>query len=74
MKASGEWYTKEDVFCQVPEKSQTCICKDRDKRCKDCSAGGYTKEEEKSVVTTADNSSTAENVIKAVYATDEAER
>lgn len=22
VKASGEWYTKEDVFCQVPEKTQ----------------------------------------------------
>ena len=25
VKASGEWYTKEDVFCQVPEKHSMCL-------------------------------------------------
>ena len=68
MKASGEWYTKEDVFCQVPEKSQTASAKTETKE----QTQAEDQKEEKSVVTTADNSSTAENVIKAVYATDEA--
>lgn len=68
VKASGEWYTKEDVFCQVPEKSQTASAKTETKE----QTQAEDQKEEKSVVTTADNSSTAENVIKAVYATDEA--
>lgn len=68
MKASGEWYTKEDVFCQVPEKSQTASAKTETKE----QTQAEDQKEEKSVVTTANNSSTAENVIKAVYATDEA--
>ena len=68
VKASGEWYTKEDVFCQVPEKSQTASAKTETKE----QTQAEDQKEEKSVVTTADNSSTAENVIKAVHATDEA--
>lgn len=59
---------KEDVFCQVPEKSQTASAKTETKE----QTQAEDQKEEKSVVTTADNSSTAENVIKAVYATDEA--
>ena len=67
VKASGEWYTKEDVFCQVPEKSQTAAEKTETEE----QTQAVDQKEEQPVATAEDNS-TAENVIKAVYATDEA--
>lgn len=69
VKASGEWYTKEDVFCQVPEKTQHVSENEKTEDTKTVVQEDTQKEEEKPAVASED-SSTAENVIKAVYATE----
>lgn len=69
VKASGEWYTKEDVFCQVPEKTQHVSENEKTEDTKTVVQEDTQKEEEKPAVASEDNS-TAENVIKAVYATE----
>lgn len=69
VKASGEWYTKEDVFCQVPEKTQHVSENEKTEDTKTVVREDTQKEEEKPAVASED-SSTAENVIKAVYATE----
>lgn len=69
VKASGEWYTKEDVFCQVPEKTQHVSENEKTEDTKTVVQEDRQKEEEKPAVASED-SSTAENVIKAVYATE----
>lgn len=69
VKASGEWYTKEDVFCQVPEKTQHVSENEKTKDTKTVVQEDTQKEEEKPAVA-SENNSTAENVIKAVYATE----
>ena len=69
VKASGEWYTKEDVFCQVPEKTQHVSENEKTEDTKTVVQEDTQKEEEKPAVA-SENSSTAENVIKAVYATE----
>lgn len=69
VKASGEWYTKEDVFCQVPEKTQHVSENEKTEDTKTVVQEDIQKEEEKPAVASED-SSTAENVIKAVYATE----
>lgn len=69
VKASGEWYTKEDVFCQVPEKTQHVSENEKTEDTKTVVQEDTQKEEEKPAVA-SENNSTAENVIKAVYATE----
>lgn len=69
VKASGEWYTKEDVFCQVPEKTQHVSENEKTEDTKTVVQEDTQKEEEKPAAASED-SSTAENVIKAVYATE----
>lgn len=69
VKASGEWYTKEDVFCQVPEKTQHVSENEKTEDTKTVVQEDTQKEEEKPEVA-SENNSTAENVIKAVYATE----
>ena len=69
VKASGEWYTKEDVFCQVPEKTQHVSENEKTEDTKTVVQEDTQKEEEKPAGA-AENNSTAENVIKAVYATE----
>lgn len=69
VKASGEWYTKEDVFCQVPEKTQHVSENEKTEDTKTVVQEDTQKEEEKPAVASED-SSTVENVIKAVYATE----
>lgn len=69
VKASGEWYTKEDVFCQVPEKTQHVSENEKTEDTKTVVQEDTQKEEEKPAVASED-SSTAENVIKAVCATE----
>lgn len=69
VKASGEWYTKEDVFCQVPEKTQHVSENEKAEDTKTVVQEDTQKEEEKPAVA-SENNSTAENVIKAVYATE----
>lgn len=69
VKASGEWYTKEDVFCQVPEKTQHVSENEKTEDRKTVVQEDTQKEEEKPAVA-SENNSTAENVIKAVYATE----
>lgn len=69
VKASGEWYTKEDVFCQVPEKTQHVSENEKTEDTKTVVQEDTQKEEEKPAVASED-SSTAENVIKAVFATE----
>ena len=69
VKASGEWYTKEDVFCQVPEKTQHVSENEKTEDTKTVVQEDTQKEEEKPAVASEDNSK-AENVIKAVYATE----
>lgn len=69
VKASGEWYTKEDVFCQVPEKTQYVSENEKTEDTKTVVQEDTQKEEEKPAVA-SENNSTAENVIKAVYATE----
>lgn len=69
VKASGEWYTKEDVFCQVPEKIQHVSENEKTEDTKTVVQEDTQKEEEKPAVA-SENNSTAENVIKAVYATE----
>lgn len=69
VKASGEWYTKEDVFCQVPEKTQHVSENEKTGDTKTVVQEDTQKEEEKPAVA-SENNSTAENVIKAVYATE----
>lgn len=69
VKASGEWYTKEDVFCQVPEKTQHVSENEKTEDTKTVVQEDTQKEEEKPAVV-SENNSTAENVIKAVYATE----
>lgn len=69
VKASGEWYTKEDVFCQVPEKTQHVSENEKTEDTKTVVQEDTQKEEEKPAGASEDNS-TAENVIKAVYATE----
>lgn len=69
VKASGEWYTKEDVFCQVPEKTQHVSENEKTEDAKTVVQEDTQKEEEKPAVA-SENNSTAENVIKAVYATE----
>lgn len=69
VKASGEWYTKEDVFCQVPEKTQHVSENEKTEDTKTVVQENTQKEEEKPAVA-SENNSTAENVIKAVYATE----
>ena len=69
VKASGEWYTKEDVFCQVPEKTQHVSENEKTEATKTVVQEDTQKEEEKPAVA-SENNSTAENVIKAVYATE----
>lgn len=69
VKASGEWYTKEDVFCQVPEKTQHVFENEKTEDTKTVVQEDTQKEEEKPAVA-SENNSTAENVIKAVYATE----
>lgn len=69
VKASGEWYTKEDVFCQVPEKTQHVSENEKTEDTKTVVQEDTQKEEEKPAVASED-SSTAENVIKAVYTTE----
>lgn len=69
VKASGEWYTKEDVFCQVPEKTQRVSENEKTEDTKTVVQEDTQKEEEKPAVA-SENNSTAENVIKAVYATE----
>ena len=69
VKASGEWYTKEDVFCQVPEKTQHVSENEKTEDTKTVVQEDTQKEEEKPAVASVNNS-TAENVIKAVYATE----
>lgn len=69
VKASGEWYTKEDVFCQVPEKTQHVSENEKTEDTKTVVQEDTQKEEEKPAVA-LENNSTAENVIKAVYATE----
>lgn len=69
VKASGEWYTKEDVFCQVPEKTQHVSENEKTEDTKTVVQEDTQKEEEKPAVASED-SSTAESVIKAVYATE----
>lgn len=69
VKASGEWYTKEDVFCQVPEKTQHVSENEKTEDTKTVVQEDTQKEEEKPAVASED-SSTAENVIKAVYVTE----
>lgn len=68
VKASGEWYTKEDVFCQVPEKTQHVSENEKTEDTKTVVQEDTQKEEEKPAVA-SENNSTAENVIKA-YATE----
>lgn len=69
VKASGEWYTKEDVFCQVPEKTQHVSENEKTEDTKTVVQEDTQKEEEKPAVA-SENNSTAENVSKAVYATE----
>ena len=69
VKASGEWYTKEDVFCQVPEKTQHVSENEKTEDTKTVVQEDTQKEEEKPAVA-SENNSTAENEIKAVYATE----
>lgn len=69
VKASGEWYTKEDVFCQVPEKTQHVSENEKTEDTKTVVQEDTQKEEEKPAAA-SENNSTAENVIKAVYATE----
>lgn len=69
VKASGEWYTKEDVFCQVPEKTQHVSENEKTEDTKTVVQEDTQKEEEKPAVA-SENNSTAENVIKEVYATE----
>lgn len=69
VKASGEWYTKEDVFCQVPKKTQHVSENEKTEDTKTVVQEDTQKEEEKPAVA-SENNSTAENVIKAVYATE----
>lgn len=69
VKASGEWYTKEDVFCQVPEKTQHVSENEKTEDTKTVVQEDTQKEEEKPAVA-SENNSTAENVIKAVYVTE----
>ena len=69
VKASGEWYTKEDVFCQVPEKTQHVSENEKTEDTKTVVQEDTQKEKEKPAVA-SENNSTAENVIKAVYATE----
>lgn len=69
VKASGEWYTKEDFFCQVPEKTQHVSENEKTEDTKTVVQEDTQKEEEKPAVA-SENNSTAENVIKAVYATE----
>lgn len=69
VKASGEWYTKEDVFCQVPEKTQHVSENEKTEDTKTVVQEDTQKEEEKPAVA-SENNSTAENVIKAAYATE----
>ena len=69
VKASGEWYTKEDVFCQVPEKTQHVSENEKTEDTKTVVQEDTQKEEKKPAVA-SENNSTAENVIKAVYATE----
>ena len=69
VKASGEWYTKEDVFCQVPEKTQHVSENEKTEDTKTVVQEDTQKEEEKPAVA-SENNSTAENVIKAVNATE----
>lgn len=69
VKASGEWYTKEDVFCQVPEKTQHVSENEKTEDTKTVVQEDTQKEEEKPAVA-SENNSTAENVIKAVDATE----
>lgn len=69
VKASGEWYTKEDVFCQVPEKTQHVSENEKTEDTKTVVQEDTQKEEEKPAVA-SENNSTAENVIKAMYATE----
>lgn len=69
VKASGEWYTKEEVFCQVPEKTQHVSENEKTEDTKTVVQEDTQKEEEKPAVA-SENNSTAENVIKAVYATE----
>lgn len=69
VKASGEWYTKEDIFCQVPEKTQHVSENEKTEDTKTVVQEDTQKEEEKPAVA-SENNSTAENVIKAVYATE----
>lgn len=69
VKASGEWYTKEDVFCQVSEKTQHVSENEKTEDTKTVVQEDTQKEEEKPAVA-SENNSTAENVIKAVYATE----
>lgn len=69
VKASGEWYTKEDVFCQVPEKTQHVSENEKTEDTKTVVQEDTQKEEEKPAVA-SENNSTAENVIKAVHATE----
>ena len=69
VKASGEWYTKEDVFCQVPEKTQHVSENEKTEDTKTVVQEDTQKEEEKPAVA-SENNSTAENVIKTVYATE----
>ena len=69
VKASGEWYTKEDVFCQVPEKTQHVSENEKTEDTKTVVQEDTQKEEEKPAVA-SENNSTAENAIKAAYATE----
>lgn len=59
VKASGEWYTKEDVFCQVPEKTQHVSENEKTEDTKTVVQEDTQKEEEKPAVA-SENNSTAE--------------
>lgn len=67
VKESGEWYTKEDVYCQVPEKSVKDVEKTEVKPQAD-----ETEKDGKTEVRTADDNTVVENGINTVYASDTA--